>query len=89
MAKKTIERPQGGIQLNNKEDKSLINATPCMNFRVVLSEKNSVSKGHILWFHLYHIVELTELQRYRIDGWFPGVRMVVEDYKKISQDRSL
>lgn len=48
MAKKTIERPQGGIQLNNKEDKSLINATPCMNFRVVLSEKIQSRRSYIL-----------------------------------------
>ena len=47
--------------------------------------KISVSKGHIFWFHLYHIAELIELQRYRTDGWFPGARLVVEDYKKITQ----
>ena len=63
MAKKTIERPQGGIQLNNKEDKSLINATPCMNLRVLCWVKKIQSRKVIYSDSIY--TTLLNLKNYK------------------------
>lgn len=38
------------------------------------SRRKSISKDkHTVWFHPYNILEMTNIQRWRIGQWLPGM----------------
>lgn len=39
---------------------------------VMLSEKSQYQRSHTVQFHLYNILKMTKLERWRADGWLPG-----------------
>ena len=38
---------------------------------IILSERKSLTKPHILWLHLYELSEYTTLLRQKVDYWLP------------------
>ena len=68
--------------LSNKKEKLLILVAIWMNFKgIMLSEKSQPKRLHIMWFHLYDVLEKTELKRKKMDEGFPVV--IVVNHKEV------
>ena len=68
--------------LSNKKEKQSILVTIWINFKgIMLSEKSQPKRLHIIWFHLYDVLEKTELKRKKMDQGFP--MDVVVNHKEV------
>jgi len=56
--------------------------------------KKPISKDHNIWFHFYNILEMTKLERWKTNQWFPKVMDSLTgesgwDYKGVALQRFL